>query len=280
MLRHAPLPLLLLLLTAPLPYPGTSSQRETLPSLRTSGTSKLFLLLHLAILDATSFSRYPLQFNAYHVQGLEIVDTLLFVTAVDRIHRRGWLFQVHRASGRLLRAVELTEGPRIHPGGLSFDGRWLWIPNATYDAHGSTRILAISPQDLSVHHSFIVHHHVSLLAADNQGRLYGTDWNSQYFFVWNAEGQLLARIPSPTDVAYQDCKMIETYLLCGGYRGLWKGVIDLFDPENWHLVHRVLAGRTRWGWPLTREGLALYGDTLYLLPYDGQGELLAFSLSG
>lgn len=279
MYRHFLFPLLLLL-TAPLPYPAPPLRLETSRIVTSSASPRLSSLLRLTTLDSAKLFRYQLQFNAYHVQGLVVSDTVLFVTAVDRLRRQGWLFQVHRASGRLMQAVELTEGLRIHPGGLSFDGRWLWIPNATYDPHGSTRILALSPQDLSVQHSFTVQHHVSLLAADSQGRLYGSDWNSQYFFVWDFAGRLLVRVPNPTKVAYQDCKLVDAYLLCGGYRDLWKGVLDLIDPENWRLVHRIPVGRTRWGWPLTREGLAVYGDTLYLLPYDGQGEVLAFPISG
>lgn len=225
--------------------------------------------------------RLPLHFPAHHTQGLVVTDTAFFITAVDLWRRRGWLFRVRRDTGRPTQRVDLTEAARIHPGGLSFDGRWLWVPNATYDRHGATRILALRPDDLRVAHSFVVPHHVSLVAADGQGRLYGTDWNSKHFYVWDHAGNLLERVASPTGVAYQDCQVVAEHLLCGGYRNPYRGMIDLIDPVRWRLVHRINAGRTAAGLLLTREGLAFHDDRLYLLPGDGHlADVLAFRLAG
>lgn len=226
-----------------------------------------------------SIQRYALRFDAHHVQGLVVTDTAFFITAVDRRQRRGWIFGVSRKTGYLTRSRELTDGERIHPGGLAFDGHLLWIPNAPYHPNGPSRLPALSPLDFSVVHSFLTPPHISLLAVDPQGYLVGTDWNSRHFYVWDRSGRLRKRFRNPTGVAYQDCQFVAQQLLCGGYHRFWQGVIDWIDLENHQLLNRLQTGRTWQGWPLTREGLALHRDTLYLLPYDGAGYVLAFALN-
>ncbi|ACY48155.1 hypothetical protein Rmar_1265 [Rhodothermus marinus DSM 4252] len=261
-------PILLLLSTLSLPAPpGSAPPSSELPA----------SIVRHRLPDPTV--RFPLRFDAYHVQGLVVTDTAFFITAVDRRERRGWIFRVARASGRPTLRRELTEGERIHPGGLAFDGRLLWVPSAPYHPGGPSRILALSPDDFSVVHSFSAPRHISLLAADPEGRLVGTDWDSRHFYIWDPSGRLLAQFPSPTGVAYQDCQFVERLLLCGGYHRLFQGVLDWIDLESRRLVQRLPVGRTRQGWPLTREGLALHRDTLYLLPYDGAGDVLAFALN-
>lgn len=226
-------------------------------------------------------TRRLLGFDPHHVQGLAVTDSSIFVTAVQLWPLRGWLFELDRLTHALLRKKELTEGTYVHPGGLSFDGRRLWIPLAQYRPGGATRILAVSAATLAIVQRLHVDDHVSLLAADGRGRLYGTDWDSQFFYAWDAEGhRLLQRFRTPTGVAYQDCEHRDGQLICGGYRD-GAGTIDVIDPHRQAVVRRLRVGKTERGRPLTREGLSVHGRTVYLLPEGGDASTMrTFALAG
>ncbi len=209
-----------------------------------------------------------LNFPTYHVQGLAVTEDIYYVTSIDLDNDRAWLFTVDRDSLALQEQKELTEGTLIHPGGIELDGTYLWIPNAEYDSDGPAKILALDPQSLEVSRTFTVSAHISLIASNGTDRLYGTDWASANFYVWDWDGNPIEIVASPTDVDYQDCQFVDPYLVCGGYEGD-SGAIDIIDPGSWTLVHRINVGVTSLGHPLTREGLSFFGGRIYLLPEDG-----------
>jgi maltose-binding protein MalE len=209
-----------------------------------------------------------LNFPTYHVQGLAVTEDIYYVTAVDRDDERAWLFKVDRNSLSLLEQKNLTEDALIHPGGIELDDTYLWIPNAEYDPDGPTKVLAIDPQSLEVTKTFTVSDHISLIASNGMDRLYGTNWGSADFYVWDWDGNPIEIVASPTDMDYQDCQFVDPHLICGGYEGGF-GAIDVIDPGSWTLVNRINVGVTSLGHPLTREGLSFFGSRIYLLPEDG-----------
>jgi maltose-binding protein MalE len=224
-----------------------------------------------SLLDANSLELLDsdaLNFPTYHVQGLAVTEDIYYITAIDLDNNRAWLFTVDRDSLAPLEQKELTEGTLIHPGGIELDGTYLWIPNAEYDADGPAKILALDPQSLEVSRSFTVSTHISLIASNGADRLYGTDWGSANFYVWDWDGNLSETVASPTGVDYQDCQFVDPHLVCGGYEG-GVGSIDIIDPANWTLVNRINVGVTSLGHPLTREGLSIFDGKVYLLPDDG-----------
>ena len=150
------------------------------------------------------------------------------------------------------------------------DGAYLWIPNAEYDRDGPTEILAFDTQSLELSRTFNVNDHISLIASNGRDRLYGTNWDSVNFYVWDWDGVLIEMVANPTSVAYQDCDFSDPYLICGGTReNSRNGTIDFIDPRSWTLAFRIEIGSTRLGNPLTREGLSFYGNKVFLLPEDG-----------
>jgi maltose-binding protein MalE len=209
-----------------------------------------------------------LNFPTYHVQGLVVTEDIYYITAIDLDNNRAWLFTVDRDSLAPLEQKDLTEGTLIHPGGIELDGTYLWIPNAEYDANGPAKILALNPQSLEVSRSFTVSTHISLIASNGADRLYGTDWASANFYVWDWDGNPIETIASPTGVEYQDCQFVDPHLVCGGYEG-GGGSIDIIDPASWTLVNRINVGVTSPGNLLTREGLSIFDGKVYLLPDDG-----------
>jgi hypothetical protein len=217
-----------------------------------------------------------LNFPTYHVQGLAMTEDIYYVTSIDLENNRGWLFTVNRDTLALVEQKELTEGTLTHPGGIELDETYLWIPNAEYDPDGPSKILGLNPQSLEVSKSFTVSTHISLIASNGVDRLYGTDWASANFYVWDWNGNLIEIISSPTGMDYQDCQFVNPHLVCGGYAGD-AGSIDILDSENWTLINRINVGVSKQGNLLTREGLSFFGSRIYLLPDDGpDSEVLVY----
>jgi hypothetical protein len=227
--------------------------------------------------DVELIRRIPLRFATYHVQGLDLTERFYFVTSVDRERKRAWLFKIDRQSDRLVSKMDLTDGPLIHPGGLQFDGEFLWVPNAEYRRESRTMIYGIDPNSLKICRSFPIDDHIGAIASDGKNHLYGVNWDAMHFYTWDFDGHQLNKVDSPTSMAYQDIKFCAGKLLCSGQKD-GQSVIDVIDPETWSLVKRIDLPRDRWKSNLSREGMAFDGN-LYFLPDDGpDSHILIFAL--
>lgn len=208
-----------------------------------------------------------LDFDTLHVQGLEVVGKYGYVTSVDNKSgdKKGWLFKIKVSDGTLVQKRELTDGERIHPGGLQYDGRYLWIAVAEYRPNSSTTIMAVNPKTLRPVKSFSVNDHIGALACDGQDRLFGVNWDSEQFYLWSRDGDEIEVLVSSTSMLrYQDVKFLDGILLCCGYRGS-VSAIDLIDTTDWELKKRiVLPQRPK----LSREGMAYRDGKFYFLPED------------
>lgn len=224
--------------------------------------------------------RYPLRFETYHVQGLTASSEYYYVSSVDRNAGEAWLFSIDRATMELRSSTNLTENRFIHPGGISM-GSHLWIPNAEYDRDGPSVIVGVDPKSLEERVRFSVNDHISLVVEGDEGTLYGTNWDSRHFYVWDATGKFIDRVQNPTGAAYQDCYYQAPYLVCGGYVPFgFSAMIDVIDPVTWSHIDRIPVGRTSSGSYLTREGLYLESGRLYVLPEDGpNSEILVFRIN-
>jgi len=227
--------------------------------------------------DLELIHQVPLQFATYHVQGLELTEQFYFVTSVDKEQNRGWLFKIDRQNAKLNSKIELTDSTLIHPGGLQFDGHYLWIPNAEYKSQGRTMIYGVDPNSLEMCTSFPVDDHIGAIASDGKKLLYGVNWDALHFYTWDFDGHQLNRIDSPTSMAYQDIKYFAGKLLCSGHKDD-DSVIDIIDPENWTLLKRIDLPQDVWKNTLSREGMTFDGN-LYFLPDDGlDSRILIFAL--
>ena len=227
--------------------------------------------------DVVLIQQVPLQFATYHVQGLELTEQFYFVTSVDKEQKRGWLFKIDRQNANLNSTIELTDRTLIHPGGLQFDGHYLWIPNAEYKSQGRTMIYGVDPNSLEICTSFPVDDHIGAIASDGKNLLYGVNWDALHFYIWDFDGHQLNKVDSPTSMAYQDIKYFAGKLLCSGHKDD-DSVIDIIDPENWTLVKRIDLPQDVWKNTLSREGMAFDGN-LYFLPDDGpDSRILIFTL--
>jgi hypothetical protein len=219
----------------------------------------------------------PLKFSTYHVQGLDVTEQFYFVTSVDREGNRAWLFKIDRKNARLISKKELTDGALIHPGGLQYDGRLLWVPNAEYKRQSRTMVYGLDPDTLEIRTSFSIDDHIGAVASDGKNILYGANWDALKFYTWDIDGRKLNKVDSPTSMAYQDIKYFAGKLLCSGHKD---GVpaVDIIDTGNWTLIKRFNLPKDKWKSSLTREGMAFDGN-LYFLPDDGpDSRILIFNL--
>jgi hypothetical protein len=212
----------------------------------------------------------------HHVQGIDTDAKRLWVTSVDTPNRKGYLHEFSMTAGESLRVVEIQDGERFHPGGISSDAKSLWVPVAEYRANSTSVIQRRNKRTLQLELQFAVPDHIGCLAVTPRF-LIGGNWDSRDFYIWSQRGELIRKVASPTSNAYQDMKFDSKYLVASGVLAGGAGAIDWLDAGTMQVVHRLTAGRTDRGDLYTREGMAVRGDRLFLLPEDSPSRLFVFS---
>ncbi|MBN1343952.1 MAG: right-handed parallel beta-helix repeat-containing protein [Phycisphaerae bacterium] len=202
-------------------------------------------------------------FNAFHVQGLLVTKDHFYFTSVNVLRSEAWIFKLDRKTMKLIGKRNLAIGKDIHPGGIDFDGRSIWVPVAAYRKHSHTHMVTVDPGTLEAKTRFEVDDHIGAVACRGDG-LIGANWSAEEFYFWSSDGRLEAKRPSPTGVGYQDCKAVGDHIACLG-----GGYLDWIDVKGWRLAKRFPVGKSERGSSLSREGLGLLGDSVFFLPDDG-----------
>ena len=215
----------------------------------------------------------------YHVQGVDIDRQRVWVTSVDTADRKGYLHEFSLRSGALLRQVEVTDGIRFHPGGISSDRTSLWIPVAEYRRNSTSVIERRSKRTLQLESRFQVSDHIGCVAVAGQ-TLVGGNWDSRDFYVWDQNGNLQRKVPSASGNAYQDIKFDSGTLVASGLLADHSGAIDWLDPSSFRVLRRLAAGNTDRGAPYTREGMAVGRQQLLFVPEDYPSRLFVFRFTG
>jgi hypothetical protein len=213
--------------------------------------------------------------DVHHVQGIDVEGQTLWVSSVDARARKGYLSKFSLPGGKLVAQVEVQEGARIHPGGITLDGESLWIPVAEYDRDGPTSVQRRNKRTLALESSFEVKDHIGCIAAGKQG-LAGGSWGSRTIYLWARDGRELWQRKNPSDTQYQDLKFDGDLLLGSGNTGKTEGALEWVRLPDLVVVRRVVAGVTDRGQPYTHEGMTLRGGRLYLLPEDAPSRLFEF----
>ena len=104
----------------------------------------------------------PVNFNTQHPQGMVKIGDNFFVTAVeirtptkrfpqlvdgydrDTGTGQGHLFKFD-SKGNLLADLLVGEGSIYHPGGIDYDGRYIWVPVAEYRPNSRSIIYRVDP---------------------------------------------------------------------------------------------------------------------------------------
>lgn len=223
----------------------------------------------------------PIQFRTFHTQGMVKVGDDFFVSSVEIIkpttkydhpkdgydrdtgEGRGHLFKIS-ADGKLLADVIVGEGSIYHPGGIDFDGQYIWVPVAEYRPGGASIIYKVDPNTLLAERVFGYPDHITSIIHDVQeDMLVGTNWGSTWIFPWKMDdsGKVLnadvdpekLRVRNPSQYFdFQDCKSAgAARMLCTGrlnadpyrlggvelmsltdFRPIWQAPIDLMAPTK------------------------------------------------
>lgn len=220
----------------------------------------------------------------FHVQGLELERTRIWVTSVDEANRKAYLHEFDRRSGKALRRLELTDGARYHPGGISLSGRSIWVPVAEYRARSSAILVEVDADSLKVRRRIPVADHLGFVAASGRTLVAG-NWDGRLLYVFDLSKSAPPRVvPNPSTTRHQDMKFVGNQLVAGGAITPWSGAVDWIDWPSMKVTRTLRAGAIGpirpigRGGPYTGEGMAIEGRDLYLVPEDGPSRMFHFRL--
>ena len=263
----------------------------------------------------TPVGETPVLFATHHPQGMVRIGQDFFVSSVD-IQRRtvrypkprdghdrdagsgvGHLFKIG-ADGALLGDLRLGEGDVYHPGGIDYDGQFIWVGVAEYRPNSRAIIYRVDPRTLTATEVLRVADHNGAVAYDRRRRtLHGVSWGGRLFYSWR-----LARgggVSAPVVVAnrshyidYQDCRHLgRASMLCSGLAeyqpappgapfalGGWE-IVDLKDHRPiWQapILLWAASGRPMTQNPFCVEWTAV-GVRAYFMPDDDRSTIYAYN---
>ncbi len=254
----------------------------------------------------TPTATIDLDFETHHPQAMEVVGNRIYLSSVEIIKPTvkypepvngydrtpgkgiGHLFVLDR-DGRLLEDIVISDGHRYHPGGLDYDGRFLWLPVAEYRPDSSADIYRVNPRTNAVKKLFRVSDHIGGVVRDQEtGRLIGQSWGSRRFYDWTVSGQQKRYWLNENHfIDYQDCEYVAfRKALCSGVAELpaQPGATTPYELGGFAMIglrapHRILheVPVQLWstaGHVITRNPTDLDADgrhlTLYAAPDDSE----------
>jgi len=249
---------------------GLSAQpiaaQATLANKRDDETIRIFRLLGKNAVW-TKVDQIEVDFKTFHTQGLVKIGDTLYVSAAEVVEPtvrdqsvttdatydfsidrttgvgRGWLFKFD-LKGKLQGKVELSEGSIFHPGGIDYDGSYLWVPVAEYRPNSQSNIVRVDPKTLKVEKVLSEQDHIGGVVHDPvRGVVHGVSWGSRRLYTWKQtdkrdEIEWGVWVPNAANyIDYQDCHFHgDAYALCGGvgtystpYGNVAFGGLELLD---------------------------------------------------
>ena len=220
----------------------------------------------------TPAGRIHLKFPTHHPQGMVKIGDFIYLSSVKEPDRNGDMDPHDRApsdrardcagylfksdlGGNLIARTELGEDSRYHPGGLGFDGRWIWVPVAEYLPDSSSIIFRVDPETLAAEPAFRVPDHIGDLSYNrDDDTLHGFSWGARRHYKWEIEGgTAVSPLVAPTELnrpdsmfpaEYQDCHYVDSsYALCSSstqFDTSHLGSLDLVNLDNDAVVQQLI----------------------------------------
>ncbi len=222
----------------------------------------------------------PLMLKASRARGLAANERFLYAATYDPTLQSATIYQLHRASGTVAQVRNIQRDGKFVLGGIHA-GAMLWAPLASGDKDGPTLILGINPQSLEIERSFEAPDYIAAVAQSADGRVYGVNDGSAFFYEWSADGQLLRQVANASGASYQDMEVVLGSLVCAGL-DRDGGVLDVIDPRSLSLLarHRCNTRLSDESF-VTHKGFAYADELFYFLPEDGDlPKVLVYALDG
>jgi Family of unknown function (DUF6454) len=148
----------------------------------------------------------PVKFLTHHPQGMVKIGDALYVSSVeiktptkrfpqpvdgydrDTGEGVGHLFKVDM-QGNLLADLVLGEGTMYHPGGIDFDGRFIWVTLAEYRPNSRSIAYRVDPQTMLAEEVFRFNDDIGGIVHNTEdSTLHGVSWGSRRFYRWRLGG--------------------------------------------------------------------------------------------
>lgn len=242
-----------------------------------------------------------------HTQGLHVTEKHYLVTGrLEKRPKRALLLRFDRTDLSKYEFKDITpeviDGENLdHPGGFDVgpDGGF-WIPLSTSHRKGPSKICRFEiPEDQPLStakcvSSFSVDDHIGAVCCMSDKTLYGANWDTVDLHAWKPDGAVIERVAQAkrfaapdSRIAVQDWKHFgddSKSIIMGGLdktKSPAAAVVRIADIKQGKVLKSMtLAPREDVKRPLTNEGMAVLGRTLYLLPEDiGKGaKVLKFAM--
>ncbi len=255
---------------------GAATQAQDVPAKDARNRPPVFAALE----QVSSNSRWkqvsatPLLFTTYHTQGLTKINGSFYMTAVkvnrwpkpygriingydrDNGDGTGYLFRFD-SDGKLRDSIQLGEGIIYHPGGIDYDGRYIWVPVCEYRPSGRSIIYRVDPENMQKTKMAECNDAIGAVAYNSDKyTLVGMNWGSRRFYEWKIINHSTALalvsqegVKNPHYyIDYQDCNNIGNGLmLCAGLKtyknssgAVFKlGGIEVIDMRNYSSVFQL-----------------------------------------
>ena len=264
-------------------------------------------------------------FTTHHTQGMTKVGDTLFVSSVEIVEPTerydeprngldrspgsgvGHLFKFN-LQGNLLDAITLGEGDIYHPGGIDYDGRYLWVPVAEYRPDSASVVYRVDPETMAATEVFRFPDHIGgVVHNPDDASLSGVSWGSRRLYTWaldealnvtNAgqEPEALSTLNESHYIDYQDCEYVgANRMLCSGlgsYRAAEDdpvfslGGLELVDLASLRPLHQLPVSL----WTDAEEPRVLtqnpvYAETagaglrVYFMPEDDRSRLFVYDVA-
>lgn len=263
----------------------------------------------------------PVNFNTYHPQGMVKIGEVFYVSSVEVTQPTkrfaqpqggfdrdagagiGHLFKFD-SKGKLIADLKLGEGTIYHPGGIDYDGKFIWVPVAEYRPNSRSIIYRVNPTTMKVTEVFRYADHIGGIVHNTKAHtLHAVSWGSRWFYRWplDARGRVTNAATPPEKlrqrnpsfyIDYQDCKYLgRGEMLCGGLSGYQTrgtrfslGGLELVSLASNRAIHQLpIELWTESGLPMTQNPfwieLSEQGLRAYFLPEDQRSTLYVFEVN-
>ena len=262
----------------------------------------------------------PMAFDTQHPQGMVKIGDDFYVSSVeikkpttrfpqpvdgydrDTGEGAGHLFKFDK-TGKLLADLPLGEGSIYHPGGIDYDGRYIWVPVAEYRPNSASIVYRVDPATMKATEVFRFKDHVGGVVHNTDAKtLHGVSWGSRRFYRFTLDDQgrvTNANVP-PAElrkmnksgyIDYQDCKYVgRNEMLCTGLNNYQMkkdaprfplGGFEIVDLRTDQVVAQMpIELWTDSGFPMTQNPVWIEatatGLRAYFMPEDNKSTLYVY----